>query len=67
VADGGRDRQYPCQLPPTTSADGTLLLLELPGRGIDALGFGSLADEAGFVLPVPSAVAEMWSAAAAQP
>ncbi len=43
------------------------LLLELHGRGIDAAqfdrltGFGSLADELGFVLAMPSAVAEMWN------
>ena len=43
------------------------LLLELHGRGIDAAkfdrltGFGSLANELGFVLAMPSAVAEMWN------
>jgi polyhydroxybutyrate depolymerase len=42
-------------------------LLELHGRGIDAAqfdrltGFGSLADEIGFVLAMPSALAEMWN------
>jgi polyhydroxybutyrate depolymerase len=43
------------------------LLLELHGRGIDAVrfdrltGFGELATEAGFALALPSAVGEMWN------
>ncbi|HEY5472890.1 MAG TPA: PHB depolymerase family esterase, partial [Candidatus Limnocylindrales bacterium] len=43
------------------------LVLELHGRGIDAVrfdqltGFGVLADEAGFALALPNAVGEIWN------
>lgn len=43
------------------------LVLELHGRGIDAVrfdqltGFGVLADEAGFALVLPNAVGEIWN------
>jgi polyhydroxybutyrate depolymerase len=63
----GRNRPYLLQVPPTTHADRLPLLLELHGRGIDATrfdqltGFGSLANEDGFVLALPSAVGEIWN------
>ena len=63
----GRNRPYLLQVPRTMAAGPLPLLLELHGRGIDAVqfdrltGFGSLADELGFVLAMPSAVAEMWN------
>jgi polyhydroxybutyrate depolymerase len=63
----GRNRPYLLQVPPTTHTDRLPLLLELHGRGIDATrfdqltGFGSLADEDGFVLALPSAVGEIWN------
>jgi polyhydroxybutyrate depolymerase len=63
----GRNRPYVLQLPQIAGTDPLPLLLELHGRVIDATrfdrltGFGSLVDEAGFVLAMPSAVGELWN------
>lgn len=65
----GIDRPYLLQVPQeaTTSAVQLPLVLQLHGRGIDAItfdrmtGFGALADEAGFALAMPSAVGEIWN------
>jgi len=63
----GRNRPYLLQVPRTMAAGRLPLLLELHGRGIDAAqfdrltGFGSLADELGLVVAMPSAVAEVWN------
>lgn len=63
----GLERPYMLQLPRGAGDDRLPLLLELHGRGIDATrfdqltGFGALADEAGFVLALPSALSEMWN------
>lgn len=63
----GLDRPYLLQVPSTPAVDRVPLLLELHGRGIDAMrfdqmtGFGLLADEAGFALAMPNAVDEIWN------
>jgi polyhydroxybutyrate depolymerase len=63
----GHDRPYVLHVPPGPRDRPLPLLLELHGRGIsagqfDALtGFGALADEEGFVLAMPSAIAELWN------
>jgi polyhydroxybutyrate depolymerase len=65
----GTDRPYLLQVPPSSAGARGLapLVMELHGRGIDALafdrmtGFGALADEAGFALALPSAVGEIWN------
>jgi len=63
----GLDRPYRLQFPPNGGADRLPLLVELHGRGIDAVrfdqltGFGALADEGGFALALPSAVGEIWN------
>ena len=61
------DRPYLLQVPPAVTPEALPLVLELHGRGIDAeafdrmTGFGRLADEAGFVLAMPSSVGEVWN------
>jgi polyhydroxybutyrate depolymerase len=63
----GRDRPYILHVPPATIPAGLPLVLELHGRGIDAelfdrlTGFRRLADEAGFVVALPSAAGETWN------
>ena len=63
----GLDRPYLLQAPASRGSARLPLLVELHGRGIDAAafdrltGFGSLADEAGFALALPSAMSEMWN------
>jgi polyhydroxybutyrate depolymerase len=62
----GRDRPYRVHAP-AGRTDPAPLLVELHGRGVDAVrfdrltGFGALAEEAGFVLALPSAVEEIWN------
>ena len=62
-----RDRPYLLHVPPTATPDAMPLVVELHGRGTDAAvfdrltGFGRLADEAGFVLALPSAIGEVWN------
>jgi polyhydroxybutyrate depolymerase len=69
----GRERPYLLQAPQTPGMGRLPLLLELHGRGIDPTrfdqltGFGSLADEAGFALALPSAVREIWNDGRRQP
>ncbi len=66
LAHAGLERPYVLQAGPAT-VDRSPLLLELHGRGIDALqfddltGFGALAEQAGFALALPSAVGEIWN------
>jgi polyhydroxybutyrate depolymerase len=73
----GMDRPYLLQVPPATAVaaaagvaaarDRVPLVLQLHGRGIDAVrfdrltGFGALAGEQGFALAMPSAVGEIWN------
>lgn len=64
----GRERPYLLHVPPQPApAGGWPLVLELHGRGIDAIrfdrmtGFTALSDEAGFVVVAPSAVDEIWN------
>ena len=63
----GHERPYLLHVPPAAPAERAPLLLELHGRGIDAVsfdrwtGFRHLADEAGFVVALPSAVGEIWN------
>jgi poly(3-hydroxybutyrate) depolymerase len=63
----GRERPYLLHLPPATGAEGVSLVLELHGRGIDPLSFDRWtrfrhsADQAGFVVALPSAVGEIWN------
>jgi polyhydroxybutyrate depolymerase len=67
LAHEGMGRPYELHVPPNADADRMPLVLELHGRDIDATqfdrmtGFGSLADEAGFVLALPNAVGEIWN------
>ncbi|MGA2512103.1 MAG: PHB depolymerase family esterase [Candidatus Limnocylindrales bacterium] len=67
LTSDGLDRPYLLQAPPNAGADGLPLLVELHGRGIDAVrfdtvtGFGALAAECGFALALPSAVDEIWN------
>lgn len=67
IAHDGQNRSYVLHVPPSLGAGPWPLLLELHGRGIDATqfdrltGFGSLADEQGFVLAMPSALGELWN------
>ena len=62
----GLERPYVLQAGPA-AGDRSPLLLELHGRGIDALqfdrltGFGALGEEAGFALALPTAVGEIWN------
>lgn len=62
----GRDRGYLLRAPADPHAPAALLL-ELHGRGIPPImfdwwtGFSELADEAGFVLAMPSAIGEVWN------
>ena len=64
---GGQDRRYLVHVPQHAAANGVPLLLELHGRGIDPArfdrltGFGSLAEEMGFVLAMPNALGEIWN------
>jgi len=61
LTNGGLNRPYLLQAPPSNGGAALPLLVELHGRGIDAVrfdrltGFGSLAEEAGFALVLPSA------------
>ena len=63
----GRERPYLLHVPPAALAERAPLLLELHGRGIDPVsfdrwtGFRHLADKAGFVVALPSAVGEIWN------
>jgi polyhydroxybutyrate depolymerase len=63
----GRERPYLLHVPPSALTERVPLLLELHGRGIDPLpfdrwtGFRHLADRAGFVVALPSAVGEIWN------
>jgi len=64
----GRHRPYELHVPAAAlTATGGPLVLQLHGRGIDPLqfdrwtGFRAMADEAGFVLALPSAIAEVWN------
>jgi len=63
----GRDRPYILHVPPIAPADGAPFVLQLHGRGIDPImfdrwtGFSALADEAGFILAMPSAAGEAWN------
>lgn len=64
----GRQRPYLLYLPTEGKTEaGWPLVLELHGRGIDAVrfdamtGFISLAEEKGFVLVAPSAMDEIWN------
>ena len=63
----GISRPYLLQAPPSNGAVPVPLLVELHGRGIDAVqfdrltGFGALAEEAGFALALPSAIGEVWN------
>jgi poly(3-hydroxybutyrate) depolymerase len=67
IVHGGLDRPYLLQAPPGESSARAPLLVELHGRGIDAVrfdrltGFGSLAEEAGFALALPNALGEIWN------
>jgi polyhydroxybutyrate depolymerase len=67
LTHAGLDRPYLLQVPSAAGGGPVPLLLELHGRGIDAVrfdrltGFGELAAEAGFALALPSAVGEMWN------
>lgn len=67
LVHGGLDRPYLLQAPPGAGAARAPLLVELHGRGIDAVrfdrltGFGSLGEEAGFALALPSALGETWN------
>ena len=63
------DRQYLLHVPgpDAPAAQPRALVVQLHGRGIDAIrfdwwtGFSGLADEAGFVLAMPQAVGEIWN------
>ena len=63
----GRERPYLLRVPAAPPAEPAPLLVELHGRGIDPAmfdrwtGFSTLADEAGVVLALPSAVGETWN------
>ena len=63
----GRERPYLLHVPPGALVAPVPLLLELHGRGIDPVsfdrwtGFRQLADRAGFVVALPSAVGEIWN------
>ena len=63
----GRERPYLLHVPPVALAARVPLLLELHGRGIDPVsfdrwtGFRHLADKAGFVVALPSAMGEIWN------
>ncbi len=63
----GRDRPYLLHVPPASPAGPVPLLVELHGRGIDPIafdrwtGFRKLADMAGFVVALPSAIGEIWN------
>ena len=63
----GRERPYLLHIPPSAVTERVPLLLELHGRGIDPVsfdrwtGFRHLADRAGFVVALPSAVGEIWN------
>lgn len=68
LSHDGRDRPYLLQIPLSDAGDKPMpLVLELHGRGIDAVrfdqmtGFGALADEAAFALALPSAIGEIWN------
>jgi polyhydroxybutyrate depolymerase len=63
-----RERPYQLHVPAAAlTATGVPLVVQLHGRGIDAVqfdrwtGFRAMADESGFVLALPSAVAEIWN------
>src|SRR5579872_2437154 len=62
----GHVRAYLAHVPPTV-AGSPPLLVELSGRGVDPIrfdqitGLGRLADEAGFVLAMPSAREGIWN------
>ena len=63
---GGRDRPYYLHVPAAV-VEPAPVVVELHGRGIDPrrfdalTGFSALADEVGFVLALPAAVAEIWN------
>lgn len=64
----GRERPYLLRAPAAARAGRSVpILVELHGRGVDALtfdrmtGFGSLADDAGFALALPSAIGGVWN------
>ena len=62
----GLDRPFLLHTPASAQRPAPLVL-ELHGRGVDPLmfelwtGYAALADEAGFVLAMPSAVGEIWN------
>jgi polyhydroxybutyrate depolymerase len=62
----GRDRTYLLRVP-DEPAEAPPLVLQLHGRGIDArkldgwTRYSALADEAGFVLAMPSAIDDIWN------
>ncbi len=61
-----RDRSYLLRVPDESGGD-LPLVLQLHGRGIDAVKldgwtrYSALADEAGFVLAMPSAIDDIWN------
>jgi polyhydroxybutyrate depolymerase len=67
LTNGGLNRPYLLQAPPSNGGAALPLLVELHGRGIDAVrfdrltGFGSLAEEEGFALALPRAIGEIWN------
>ncbi len=67
LTHGGHDRRYLMHLPPTPGGERLPLVVELHGRGIDAVqfdrmtGFRMLADREGFALAMPSALGEVWN------
>lgn len=67
LSHGGRERPYVLHVPPAALSGRPSLLLQLHGRGIDPVAFDrltgirALADEAGFVVAMPSAVGEIWN------
>jgi polyhydroxybutyrate depolymerase len=64
---GGRERPYLLYVPSSPPSGDMPLVLELHGRGVGAemfdrwAGFSALAEKAGFVLAMPSAVGEIWN------
>ncbi len=67
LSHGGLGRPYLLHAPTTLAPGNVPLVVELHGRGIDPVafdrwtGFTALADQAGFVLAMPSAVGEIWN------
>lgn len=67
LSHAGSARGYLRRMPRPTSGRPVPFVVELHGRGIAPAmfdrwtGFGELADEAGFVLAMPSAIREIWN------